>query len=38
MKYLIISIGTIFGVIWLAANELGKFIDDINPYGPDEEE
>lgn len=32
MKILIIALGTIFGVIYISANELGKFIDDVSPY------
>lgn len=32
MKYLVIAIGVVFGVIGIAANEIGKFIDDISPY------
>lgn len=33
MKILIIALGTIFGVIYISANEIGKFIEDINPDG-----
>lgn len=33
MKILIIALGTIFGVIYVSANEIGKFIEDINPDG-----
>lgn len=32
MKYLVIAIAVTFGVIGIAANEIGKFIDDVSPY------
>lgn len=32
MKILILVLGTIFGVIYISANEIGKFINNINPY------
>lgn len=32
IKGLVIGLGVVFGVIYVAANEIGKFIDDISPY------
>lgn len=32
MKFLVITIGVLFTVIGVAANEIGKFIDDVSPY------
>lgn len=36
MQYLIIAIGIAFAAIGIAANEIGKFIDDISPYDWDD--
>lgn len=31
MRYLVVGLGVVFTVIYIAANEIGKFIDDITP-------